>query len=460
MSVGRRPRTEDLLGEGTGVVDRRARLRRGRRLHAHGRSPRLRGRRRRRQHAPARPRGLRRGDRRDQDDSRRAGRAGRLRPRAVGHLLEPRGRVLRAHRGRGEGAGLRRRREEGPLRRQLARADHRRHRGRRQDHRREACRRQRLDRSSACTWRDRGSPNSSVLATSPSTGRRRPKRPPPLSNRTRRSRRPLARRCSRWPVGDCTLADVTLPSLGESVTEGIITKWFKKVGDVVARDEPLFEVSTDKVDSEMPSPAAGVLVEILAGEGDTVETGARVAVIDETPGTLTATPTPSEQAAPAPPPVGAQSLSPAPTPPTTAAPATESAGAVVVSPVVRRILSDGGVEATNVQGTGPGGSITRRDAERAVAGSPSEESPVALSNGQRRMGQHMAASSQTLRTASSPLRWTAPSSASSSVSAARRATGEPISDEMVVSLAAVRALGEFDFLTPPSPATSSWSTRA
>ena len=77
------------------------------------------------------------------------------------------------------------------------------------------------------------------------------------------------------------MVDVTLPSLGESVTEGIITQWFKKVGDAVARDEPLFEVSTDKVDSEMPSPAAGVLVQILAGEGDTVETGSRVAVIDE-----------------------------------------------------------------------------------------------------------------------------------------------------------------------------------
>src|ERR1039458_10606710 len=77
------------------------------------------------------------------------------------------------------------------------------------------------------------------------------------------------------------MTDVTLPSLGESVTEGIITKWFKKVGDHVARDEPLFEVSTDKVDSEMPSPASGELVEIIAGEGDTVATGSRVAVIDE-----------------------------------------------------------------------------------------------------------------------------------------------------------------------------------
>src|SRR6202167_5003307 len=77
------------------------------------------------------------------------------------------------------------------------------------------------------------------------------------------------------------MTDVTLPSLGESVTEGIITQWFKKVGDTVARGEPLFEVSTDKVDSEMPSPAAGVLTQILAEEGDTVETGSRVAVIDD-----------------------------------------------------------------------------------------------------------------------------------------------------------------------------------
>jgi 2-oxoglutarate dehydrogenase E2 component (dihydrolipoamide succinyltransferase) len=84
------------------------------------------------------------------------------------------------------------------------------------------------------------------------------------------------------------LVDVTLPSLGESVTEGIITQWFKKLGDTVARDEPLFEVSTDKVDSEMPSPAAGVLTQILAEEGDTVQTGARVAVIDEA-GTVAAT---------------------------------------------------------------------------------------------------------------------------------------------------------------------------
>jgi len=71
-----------------------------------------------------------------------------------------------------------------------------------------------------------------------------------------------------------------MPQLGETVTEGTITKWYKAVGDAVARDEPLFEVSTDKVDSEVPSPAAGVLTAILVQEGDTVDVGVALAVID------------------------------------------------------------------------------------------------------------------------------------------------------------------------------------
>jgi pyruvate dehydrogenase E2 component (dihydrolipoamide acetyltransferase) len=244
----------------------------------------------------------------------------------------------------------------------------------------------------------------------------------------------------------CTLADVTLPSLGESVTEGIITQWFKKVGDVVARDEPLFEVSTDKVDSEMPSPAAGVLVEILAGEGDTVETGARVAVIDEKADPGTIAPAPSESSpAPAPPPVATAVTAPAPTP-APSRPRDESPNGVVVSPVVRRILDDGGVEAAAVQGTGPGGAITRRDAERAVAQGPSEEVVVSLSNGRRRMGQHMSVSSQ-----STPHGFVAvevDGAIFGKLETLGRVTrdGEPISDEMVVSLAAVRALAEFEFL--------------
>jgi len=234
------------------------------------------------------------------------------------------------------------------------------------------------------------------------------------------------------------LADVTLPSLGESVTEGIITQWFKKVGDAVARDEPLFEVSTDKVDSEMPSPAAGVLTQILAEEGDTVQTGARVAVIDENA-------------------VASNDAAPAPSAPNAAVPApvvssraqreeTTGATGVVVSPVVRRILMDGGVEASTVTGTGAGGAITRRDAERAVALGPTEEIVVALSNGRRRMGQHMSVS-----VLSSPHGFVAvevDARVFDEVDALGRETadGFAISDESVITVAAVRALAEFEFL--------------
>ncbi|MGH9092287.1 MAG: biotin/lipoyl-containing protein, partial [Acidimicrobiales bacterium] len=101
-----------------------------------------------------------------------------------------------------------------------------------------------------------------------------------------------------------------MPQLGETVTEGTITRWMKAVGDPVSRDEPLFEVSTDKVDSEVPSPAAGVLAEILVPEGETVEVGARLAVIGDADGAaagpVAATPgTPAPMAAPAPAPAPA-----------------------------------------------------------------------------------------------------------------------------------------------------------
>ncbi len=80
------------------------------------------------------------------------------------------------------------------------------------------------------------------------------------------------------------MADIELPQLGESVTEGTITRWFKAVGDQVAEDEPLFEVSTDKVDSEVPSPVSGFLTEILVDEGETVDVGTRAAVLSDSPG--------------------------------------------------------------------------------------------------------------------------------------------------------------------------------
>src|SRR5581483_5644273 len=75
------------------------------------------------------------------------------------------------------------------------------------------------------------------------------------------------------------MADITMPQLGETVTEGTITKWFKSVGDEVSEDEPLFEVSTDKVDSEVPSPASGYLAEILVEEGETVDVGTKLAIV-------------------------------------------------------------------------------------------------------------------------------------------------------------------------------------
>src|SRR4051812_2547243 len=75
------------------------------------------------------------------------------------------------------------------------------------------------------------------------------------------------------------MAEISMPQLGETVTEGTITKWFKSVGDEVSEDEPLFEVSTDKVDSEVPSPESGYLAEILVDEGDTVDVGTKLAVI-------------------------------------------------------------------------------------------------------------------------------------------------------------------------------------
>src|SRR5580658_2037446 len=91
-----------------------------------------------------------------------------------------------------------------------------------------------------------------------------------------------------------------MPQMGETVTEGTITRWMKAVGDTVARDEPLFEVSTDKVDSEVPSPAAGVLTEILVPEGDTVEVGVRLAVIGDSGEAPAPAAAPAAEPAPAP----------------------------------------------------------------------------------------------------------------------------------------------------------------
>ncbi|MEY2583344.1 MAG: hypothetical protein QOE09_3193 [Ilumatobacteraceae bacterium] len=204
------------------------------------------------------------------------------------------------------------------------------------------------------------------------------------------------------------MADVTLPQLGETVTEGTITRWFKKVGDTVSADEPLFEVSTDKVDTEVPSPIAGTVTEIRVQEGDTVPVGAVIAVVGEGAAAPAAAPsepveTPAAEPAeakepapepsvddaapppPAPTPV-AQEEPPAEVPPPPAAPPAQAAPAPpaqqapapdtgtdsdtssdapsdnrLLSPVVRRLVAEHNISVDRIKGTGPGGRITRDD---------------------------------------------------------------------------------------------------
>ncbi|MGE0881627.1 MAG: dihydrolipoamide acetyltransferase family protein [Acidimicrobiia bacterium] len=181
------------------------------------------------------------------------------------------------------------------------------------------------------------------------------------------------------------MADVTMPQLGETVTEGTITKWFKKVGDNVAADEPLFEVSTDKVDTEVPAPSAGVLTEVRANEGDTIAVGAVIAVIGAGEGAPAApapppateppasAPAPAPAAAPAPAPAPAAPVVtpvPASSPVSSAAPVSVSSADVpadadndnrLLSPVVRRLVNEHGLDVNQIAGTGAGGRITRED---------------------------------------------------------------------------------------------------
>ena len=178
------------------------------------------------------------------------------------------------------------------------------------------------------------------------------------------------------------MADITLPQLGETVTEGTITRWFKKVGDAVAADEPLFEVSTDKVDTEVPSPVAGTLTEIRVKEGDTVPVGTVIAVVGASTGASVQpapapAPAPVAQPAPAPAPVAQPAPAPVAQPAPAPAPVMQPAAASVatatrtaipasvsnklLSPVVRRLVSEHGIDVNALVGTGPGSRITRED---------------------------------------------------------------------------------------------------
>ena len=199
------------------------------------------------------------------------------------------------------------------------------------------------------------------------------------------------------------MADVEMPQLGETVTEGTITKWFKAVGDQVAADEVLFEVSTDKVDSEVPSPAGGVLTEILVPEGETVDVGTKLAVIGDAAAggaPAPAAPAPAAEPEPAPqaeaPPAAAPPAAASPPPPPPAAPAAAapaapaaappaaapagsangSGGGLLLSPVVRKLINEHGLDPATITGTGAGGRITRSDV-LAAAESSTGDAPAA-----------------------------------------------------------------------------------
>jgi len=169
------------------------------------------------------------------------------------------------------------------------------------------------------------------------------------------------------------MSDITLPLLGESVTEGTITRWFKQVGDTVAEDEALFEVSTDKVDSEVPSPVAGVVTEILVPEGETVEVGTVLARVGDggAAAPVEAAPVVEVEAAPVAASAPAAPVAEAPASPAHAAPepiqaADKDLSGFVLSPVVRRLITEKNLDPSTIVGTGVGGRITRKDVE-AVA---------------------------------------------------------------------------------------------
>jgi 2-oxoglutarate dehydrogenase E2 component (dihydrolipoamide succinyltransferase) len=189
---------------------------------------------------------------------------------------------------------------------------------------------------------------------------------------------------------------IVMPTLGESVTEGTVTRWLKKVGDSVEVDEPLVEVSTDKVDTEIPSPIAGVLLSITADEDDVVSIGgelAKIGAAGSAPAPAPAPEAPAPAAAPTPPPAppapAAPTPAPAPAPapaapaPAAAAPAATSApsddASPYVTPLVRKLAAENNVDLASVQGTGVGGRIRKQDVLAAAEAAKAPAAPAAAS---------------------------------------------------------------------------------
>jgi 2-oxoglutarate dehydrogenase E2 component (dihydrolipoamide succinyltransferase) len=162
--------------------------------------------------------------------------------------------------------------------------------------------------------------------------------------------------------------EVLMPQMGESITEGTITKWLKKVGDSVQRDEPIFEISTDKVDAEIPSPAAGTLTEIKVPEGSTVTINTVVAVIGGGAGKAAAAPAKAAPAAAAPAPAAA---------PAAPAAAASTGDRGRTSPLVRKIAQENNVDLAQVPGTGSAGRITKEDILGHLEGGAKPAAPAA-----------------------------------------------------------------------------------
>jgi pyruvate dehydrogenase E2 component (dihydrolipoamide acetyltransferase) len=196
-------------------------------------------------------------------------------------------------------------------------------------------------------------------------------------------------------AGTAQGTDVEMPALGESVTEGTVTRWLKQVGDAVEVDEPLLEVSTDKVDTEIPSPVAGTLLEIAVSEDETVEVGGKLAVVGEKGAVAPqppAAPAPVQQPTPAPEPARPepQAQRPEPTPqpePVPAEPAVTNgqqpaaapapAGTPYVTPLVRKLANEHGIDLSTIEGSGVGGRIRKQDVQAAVEAAKSRQAEPA-----------------------------------------------------------------------------------
>ena len=179
------------------------------------------------------------------------------------------------------------------------------------------------------------------------------------------------------------MTDVVMPQMGESIVEGTLTKWLKKTGETIERDEPLFEISTDKVDTEIPAPAAGVLTEVLVQEGQTVQVNAVVARINEGGSAAPAAPAAPAQAEkpaaapPPPPPAPAPAAAEQPKPAAAEQPkeeAREPAGPL--SPLVRKMARENNLDLSKIAGSGAGGRVTREDVESYMSKSAAPPTPA------------------------------------------------------------------------------------